>query len=408
MAKEIFMPKIGMTDGDIQLIEYMKNEGDPVKEGDVLFTMESEKVNGEAEAPIGGVVLKIYADPGSSMPIGSLVMVIGEAGEDISGYGKKAVPAAKPAPVKEEPAQPAIEPRPVKVSGGQDTTGLKVTPAARKAAEKNGVNLADLAAALGLSRRIQIEDVEKYVSLNKAEAAEQKIESVPGEAGRIPVTSMRKIIANRMYESMTGMAQTSVSAEIDVTELVSFREALLGREEELGTRITMTDIFSLAVLRMLKDHPLANAEWRGNEILTYPYVHLSIAVATDYGLTSPVVRDADKMSLAELSKAIASVVAHARGKKLLPDEVAGGTFTITNMGIFPVDAFTPIINPPQSAIMGFGRITEKPAVIEGRVLIRKMMTVSLTYDHRVFDGSDAGYIMRDMKKYLEQPALIYQ
>jgi len=409
MAKEIIMPKIGMTDGDIQLLEYMKKEGDPVCEGDILFTMESDKVASEAESPVSGIVLKTYAEPGESYPIGSLIMVIGKEGEDISEFVKVAEPVADVEAVSEPEVVSQPEEKPIK----QDTSDVKVSPVARKIAERNGVNLIDIAAALKLDRRIQVEDVQEYIRMVKTEEAPvQDVKSEPAydsaEATQIPVTRTRKVIADRMYGSMVSMAQTTVSAELDVTELVSFREALLEKEEELGTRITMTDIFSLATIKMLKDHPLANAEWKGTEIHTYPYVHLSIAVATDYGLTSPVVKNADRMNLPELSKAIANVVDHARQKKLLPDEVSGGTFTITNMGIFPVDAFTPIINPPQSAILGFGRITDKPAVFMGQISVRKMMTVSLTYDHRVFDGSDAGSIMRDLKKYLEQPALIYQ
>ena len=210
-----------------------------------------------------------------------------------------------------------------------------------------------------------------------------------------------------MYDSLAGMAQTSISAELDVTELWTFREALLEQEEKLGTRITMTDLFSLATIRMLKDHPLANAEWHETEILSYPYINLSIAVATDYGLVSPVVKDAGNIKLPDLSKAIAGIVSRAREKKLLPDEATGGTFTITNMGIFPVDVFTPIINPPQSAILGFGRITDRVSLFMGQIAVRKTITLSLTYDHRVFDGAEGGAIMRDMKQYLENPALIY-
>ena len=409
MAKEIFMPKIGMTDGDIQLLEFMKNEGDSVREGDILFTMESDKVSSEAESPANGTVLKIYTEPGETMPIGALVMVIGEVGEDISMFEKTAESVSEITSEKIETA----ESEPISISKVQDTISPKVSPMARKIAEKNGINLLEIAMALNLKRRIQIEDVEEYIRLTKIkDTSQQDIKPAQAinsrEVVQIPVTSTRKAIAERMYASMTGMAQTSVSAEFDVTELVSFREALLERKEELGIRITMTDIFSLAAIRMLKDHPLANAEWRGNEILSYQYVHLSIAVATDYGLTSPVVKNADSMRLPELSKAIADVVSHAREKKLHSDEASGGTFTITNMGIYSVEAFTPIINPPQSAILGFGRITDKPAVFMDKISIRKIMMVSLTYDHRVFDGSEAGYIMNDMKKYLEHPALIYQ
>ena len=429
MAREIRMPKIGMTEGDIKLVEYHKKEGDLVEEGDILFSMESDKVASEAESPGSGVVLKIYVDPGEMAPIGRLVMVIGEQGEDVSGYDSE-----KNSP--DQITQNQIMPDPMPAPDRLDNFPPKTSPSARKLAEQNGISLVDVANALGLKRRVQREDVELYMSSQtgadvptrdaEPEPDVGKIAVKAGEAGEasaaaavvdekagespsaivFPVTNTRKVIAERMHSSLREMAQTSVFAEFDVTELVSFRNALLEKEPELGTRITMTDIFALATARMLKGHPRANAEWRGTEIVSYPYVHLSIAVATKYGLVSPVIKNADAMGLVELSKAIGSMVARAREKKLRPGDLSGGTFTITNMGVFPVDGFNPIVNPPQTAILGFGRIVKKPAVFQGQIVARDMMTISLTYDHRVLDGSDAGAVMKDMKLFLEHPALI--
>jgi len=386
------MPKIGMTDGDIQLLEYAKKEGDAVNEGDILFTMESDKVASEAESPAKGIVLKTYAEPGASVPIGGLIMVIGEAGEDITEFGKEEQPEKTETEKKEDATIVKAETK-GSVSGAPD---IKSSPVAARIAEQNGISLADVASELGLTRRIQKEDVEEYIS------------RIQGDTVRIQVTGIRKAIAANMHGSLRSMAQTSVFVELDVSELSDLRKKLLEEDAGLGKKISMTDLFSLATIKMLKDHPLANAEWRETEIVAYPHVHLSIAVATDYGLVSPVIKNADKMGLAELSKAMGDMVARARERKLEPDEMAGGTFTITNMGVYPADGFNPIINPPQSAILGFGRIADKPAVYEGQIAIRKMMWLSLTYDHRVFDGSEAGGILKDMEQYLEHPKLFYR
>jgi pyruvate/2-oxoglutarate dehydrogenase complex dihydrolipoamide acyltransferase (E2) component len=210
-----------------------------------------------------------------------------------------------------------------------------------------------------------------------------------------------------MYDSLRSMAHTTVSLELDATELAAFRGTLLDRESELGARITMTDLFATATCRMLQKHPLANARWNDTEINTYPFVDLSVAVAADYGLMSPVIHDADAMDLVTFSRALHALVERARGNKLTREDTTGGTFTITNMGVYPIDAFTPIINPPQSAIMGFGRAVDKPAVHAGQIAVRTMMTLSLTYDHRVFDGSEAGAIMSDMQRLLEHPEYIF-
>ena len=201
------------------------------------------------------------------------------------------------------------------------------------------------------------------------------------------------------------MAQTSDSVEVDVTELAAMRRRLGENEKLLGTRVTLNDLLSYAAVKMLKTHPLANASYTDQEILTFPYVNLSVAVATDYGLTSPVVRDADQMSLVELSRALREIVVKAREKRLTADDQRDGTFTLTNMGVFPVDNFNPILPAPQSCIMGFGRAVEKPVVYQGQICVRTMMCLSVTYDHRVFDGGEIGSILKTMKEYLETPEL---
>ena len=421
MVKVIRMPKVGMLDGNIQLLEYIKKEGDSVKEGDVLFTIESDKIASEVESPMDGVVLKTYLIPKVPVPIGTLILVIGNPGEDLSEFDKEAISfSGNMTSETSETTSVAQDAMPSSVASAAPElaaeSSVKASPAARNAAERYGVSLSEVVGALRLTRRIQKEDIEEYVSSRveaKGTMADQPAKG-DAEAGagtdnikRIPVTHTRGVIAARMCDSLRSMAQTSDFVELDVTELVEYRKSLIEKEAKLGVKVTMTDLFALAVTRMLREHPLANAEWRETEIVTYPWVNLSVAVATEYGLMSPVIKHADRMGLVEFSKALHAVIERARNNKLAPEEMAGGTFTITNMGIYPVDGFNPIINPPQSAIIGFGRTVEKPAVYRGQIAVRSMMTLSITYDHRVFDGAEAGSILTDMKQYLEHPGLIF-
>ena len=269
---------------------------------------------------------------------------------------------------------------------------VNATALAKKYAEVNGVDLSAVSGT-GHDGKIRKNDV-----LNAAAPAQREIT-------RIPLTPIRKAIARNMFNSLHSMAQTSDSVEIDVTELMALRQRLLAHKDELGTKITINDLLSYAAVKMLKTHPLANASFSDTEILCYPDVNLSMAVATDYGLTSPVVHGADRMSLVELSLAMRDLVVRARDRKLTADDQQGGTFTLTNMGIFPVDNFNPILPAPQSCIIGFGRCVEKPAVYQGQICIRTMMVLSVTYDHRVFDGGEVGSIMKTMKEYLETPEL---
>ena len=269
---------------------------------------------------------------------------------------------------------------------------VNATALAKKYAEVNGVDLSAVSGT-GHDGKIRKNDV-----LNAAAPAQREIT-------RIPLTPIRKAIARNMFNSLHSMAQTSDSVEIDVTELMALRQRLLAHKDELGTKITINDLLSYAAVKMIKAHPLANASFSDTEILCYPDVNLSMAVATDYGLTSPVVHGADRMSLVELSLAMRDLVVRARDRKLTVDDQQGGTFTLTNMGIFPVDNFNPILPAPQSCIIGFGRCVEKPAVYQGQICIRTMMVLSVTYDHRVFDGGEVGSIMKTMKEYLETPEL---
>lgn len=427
---EIFMPKAGMDMKEGRLIRWLKEIGDHVEKDEPIMEIETDKITMEAEAPATGILLAKLIDDETTVPVLQTIGYIGQPGEKIPDAPVAAAdtPAAAPVEAAAETAAPASklpvlngsvaatpyakklaaekgvelaavtasdpagEVRASDVLAAAQSGAVNATALAKKYAEVNGVDLSAVSGT-GHDGKIRKNDV-----LNAAAPAQREIT-------RIPLTPIRKAIARNMFNSLHSMAQTSDSVEIDVTELMALRQRLLAHKDELGTKITINDLLSYAAVKMLKTHPLANASFSDTEILCYPDVNLSMAVATDYGLTSPVVHGADRMSLVELSLAMRDLVVRARDRKLTADDQQGGTFTLTNMGIFPVDNFNPILPAPQSCIIGFGRCVEKPAVYQGQICIRTMMVLSVTYDHRVFDGGEVGSIMKTVKEYLETPEL---
>lgn len=429
---EIFMPKAGMDMKEGRLIRWLKEIGDHVEKDEPIMEIETDKITMEAEAPATGILLAKLIEDGTTVPVLQTIGYIGQPGEKIPDAPVAAAdtPAAAPVETAAETTTPAPK---LPVLNGS----VAATPYAKKLAAEKGVELAAVTAS-GPAGEVRASDVlaaaqsgtvnatalaKKYAEVNGVDLAnvsgtgyDGKIRksdvlaaamptAVQREITRIPLTPIRKAIARNMFNSLHSMAQTSDSVEIDVTELMALRQRLLAHKDELGTKITINDLLSYAAVKMIKTHPLANASFSDTEILCYPDVNLSMAVATDYGLTSPVVHGADRMSLVELSLAMRDLVVRARDRKLTADDQQGGTFTLTNMGIFPVDNFNPILPAPQSCIIGFGRCVEKPAVYQGQICIRTMMVLSVTYDHRVFDGGEVGSIMKAMKEYLETPEL---
>lgn len=428
---EIFMPKAGMDMKEGRLIRWLKEIGDHVEKDEPIMEIETDKITMEAEAPATGILVAKLIDDETTVPVLQTIGYIGQPGEKIPDAPVAAAdtPAAAPVETAAETAAPAPK-LPVLNSS------VAATPYAKKLAAEKGVELAAVTAS-GPAGEVRASDVlaaaqsgtvnatalaKKYAEVNgvdlsavsgtghdgkirKNDVLNAAAPAAQREITRIPLTPIRKAIARNMFNSLHSMAQTSDSVEIDVTELMALRQRLLAHKDELGTKITINDLLSYAAVKMLKTHPLANASFSDTEILCYPDVNLSMAVATDYGLTSPVVHGADRMSLVELSLAMRDLVVRARDRKLTADDQQGGTFTLTNMGIFPVDNFNPILPAPQSCIIGFGRCVEKPAVYQGQICIRTMMVLSVTYDHRVFDGGEVGSIMKTMKEYLETPEL---
>lgn len=430
---EIFMPKAGMDMKEGTLIRWLKNVGDPVELDEPIMEIETDKITMEAEAPGTGVLIAKLAEDGTTVPVLQTIGYIGKPGEKIPAAAENTIPAPEPAFMNA-----AVSSAGTTEISFSESGGIAATPYAKTLAKDAGISLSAVSPS-GSFGEIRAKDVQSALERSKVSAtpvakmyakadgvdlenmngtgfggkickndvllAQAALSSNAEEPIHIPLTPIRKAIARNMFNSLRTMAQTSDSVEIDVTELMRIRKRLVEKADLLGVKITVNDLLSYAAVKMLKTHPLANATYTETEILSYPYVNLNMAVATEYGLTSPIVRNADKMSLVELSKALREVVIKARKKKLTVDDQQNGTFTLTNMGIFPVDHFSPIVPAPQSAIIGFGRCIDKPAVYQGAICIRTRMVLSITYDHRVFDGGEVGRIMATMKEYLENPEL---
>ena len=397
MSVEAVMPKFGltMTEGTIQ--KWFKNEGDAIKTGESLFEVETEKVLYEVESPATGTVAKLLYPLEASVPVGLPVAVIAEAGENVAEvaakYGGGGVAAKAVAP----PAPAAASAAPAAPSASGRREGAPVTPAARKLAEEHKVDLAQIVGT-GPGGRVTREDVQKAIDDRaKAPVPTPAAPAIaPALAAQsLPLRGMRKVIAERMHKSLQGSAQLTITTEVDVTQLIDRRQ-----EVQREFNATYTDFIVQACAHALKQHPRMNSALDGDTIRYNGEVHVGLAVALEEGLIVPVVHNTDKKSLKDIAQEARSLAEKARAGKLSLEEVSGGTFTVSNLGMYGVDGFTPIINTPQTGILGVGRIVEKPVIYRGEIAKRSMMVLSLTFDHRVIDGAPAGAFLQTVADLL--------
>ena len=405
MSFELVMPRAGLTMVEGTIATWMAAEGAAVKKGDPIMEFENEKNTIEFNCTHDGF-LHITAPEGETVAVGAPIGIVAESQAEydaLCGAPTAPVAAAAPeAPAPAAPAAPVAECAPAAVSGRVRATGL-----AKKMAKQKGVDLS-LVKGTGPNGRIIAQDVADYLEAQKnAPATAPVAAAVPDDViTEIQMTGVRKAIAKNMYNSLQEMAQCTAAVEVDVTDLLAYRQKLVGNQEYLGCKVTVNDLLAMATVKMLQKHPTANATFDGKTLFVHSAVNLSVAVAAEVGLMVPVVKNAERMSLVELHNAMSDVALRARDQKLKGGEQGGGTFTISNVGMFPIDWSTPIINPPQVAILGFGRSVKKPVVVGEDIKVRSMMHVFLTFDHRVFDGLEVGRILSDMQKLLENPELI--
>jgi len=390
MAVEVVMPKFGLTMNDGILKRFLKQPGETVAEGEPLFEVETEKVLNEVPAPASGILVAFLYNEEDTVDCGIVLAVIAEPGEDI-----EALKAQYRAPaIAAQPGSPPAAKTATMEAKAFPGARRSITPIARKRAEELGVDLSRVAGT-GPGGRVTREDVERAAAVPQASAAQ--VSSAPAATSRgvegggnvIPFKGIRKAIAEHMMKSLHGSAQLTLSTEADVTAATDLR-AHLGREAEF----TYTDLMIHAVARALRRHPRLNSTLEDGAIRLRDEVNIGMAVALDEGLIVPVIRNADRKTLREIAPETKELGARARAGKLRLEDVEGGTFTITNLGTYGVDAFTPIINHGEAAILGLGRIIERPAIYRGETARRFMMTLSLTFDHRIVDGAPAAAFLQ--------------
>jgi len=414
MATEIKIPRVGMAETDATIIEWQVKEGEWVEEGQVVVIIETEKVRSDVESPAAGF-LHILLKEGETASPGKVIGLLAETKEELEAL-QKGAPAETPA--KTEEAAAAASAAPVAEAAPPTKTAaprrgeerIKISPVARKLAEEHAIDITKVTGT-GPGGRITREDIEKAIASQVTAppaAPEVKVSAERRVKTTVPLKGMRGAIAEHMHRSLSISAQLTAMGEIDMTEMVKLRNDLLEREKVIGARITYTDLLVFAIARVLREHPMLNSSIIDNEIKVWEDINIGVAVALDEGLIVPVVRNADQKSLVEISQTVRTLAEKAREGKLKPEEVTGGTFTLTNLGALGAGwTFeTAIINQPESAILRVGGITERAVVREGQIVIRPIMTYSLTYDHRVIDGAVAAKFLSSLISTLENPTLL--
>ncbi|PRX40617.1 pyruvate dehydrogenase E2 component (dihydrolipoamide acetyltransferase) [Planifilum fimeticola] len=406
MAEEVLMPKLGMTMEKGTILRWLKKEGEQVQAGEPLLEVMTDKINIEVESEISGTLLKIYYGEEEEVPVNRVIAYIGEAGEKVPEAPPGVEGSARNDRVS-DPAQPEAERESAPATAVKK---VRATPSARKLARQLGVSL-DQVPGTGPRGRVHRSDVETYASQIRREKEttppfsreEEKRGETPA-AEAIRMGGIRRAVARRMTESAMNAPHVTLFTEVDMGETIRLRKQLLPLvEKETGYRLSYTELIMKAAAQALARHPRLNASLKGDDMILHREIHIGLAVDVPDGLVVPVVKHVDRKGVAELVRECKSLAELARQGKLTPDQIQGGTFTVSNLGMYEVDGFTPIINPPESAILGVGRISEKPVGVGGEICLRPMMTLSLSFDHRVVDGAPAAAFLTDLKGILEHP-----
>ena len=411
MAYEILMPQLGLTMEEGTVSQWMKHEGDAVKAGDVVAEITTDKLTHELQSERDGVLLKIVAQEGEDVPVKGVLAYIGEAGESIT-----AAPAAAPAAAESVPAAAS----PAAAAPTADGRRIRISPLARKTAAKLGVT--DFAAIVGsgTSGRITQKDILAAAEAMKTApapaplsvAAASASEPAAPKAGLelmegdtvVKLSGMRKVVAERMLHSHTEIPPVTQNTKVDVTELMKFRKLLLA---ETGRKYSVNDLILKATAKMLRQHPEILVSYDNGQMIQRAHVNIGMAVALEAGLIVPVIRDADRLGLDALADSAKDLASRAKGNKLLPDEYKGSTFSVSNLGMFGIETFTPIVNQPDAAILGVCAVQDELTLAEdGSVSKRQVMRLSFTYDHRLIDGATAAKFVMDLRDLLQSPMCI--
>jgi 2-oxoglutarate dehydrogenase E2 component (dihydrolipoamide succinyltransferase) len=411
------VPSVGESITEVQVGEWLKNVGDSVRQDDVVVMLETDKVTVELPAPVSGTISQILLKPGTSANVGDVVGYMEE------GPVAAAAPAAKKEEKKQEPAKAApANAAPVKVASvpnapatkapelPNDVPAARVMPAAQRAAAVAGIAPSDVTAT-GPGGRVMKEDVQRHVQGLKAPAPAQSpaapspVSSDERLEDVVPMTQIRKRIAERLVEAQQTAALLTTFNEVDMGGIQDLRKQYQDAfTAKYGIKLGFMSFFVKAAVDALRQFPAVNAEVRGTDIVYHNYCDIGVAVGGGKGLVVPVIRNAERLSFADIEKTIAEYGQRAKANTLKLDELTGGTFTISNGGVYGSLLSTPIVNPPQSGILGLHAIQDRAVVVNGEIKVRPMMYVALTYDHRIVDGREAVSFLKRIKDAIEQPA----
>lgn len=433
MATIVKMPKLGTTMTEGTIVKWLKNEGDPVKKGEIYVEIQTDKVNIEDEAETSGVLRKIMAKEGETIKVGEPIAIIAEADEELPDLG-----IADNISTQNQEKSPQVFQQEDKTEAVKQTISdkIKASPAAKRVARENQIDLSKVTPS-GPNGRIVERDVLSYIQEHKVKATPvakkiaierqvdlKAIQKSPGQRitkqdleeqqilqdadnvvdNTIPVIGMRKIIADSMTYSKKVAPHIYLSLEVDMSKVIDLRERLIPLvQAQHNVKLTYNHILIKATAIALRLNPVINSSFTEEKIILKQHINIGLAVALKDGLIVPVIKDADKKGLAFIAKETEELVQKAKSKKLLPDEYQGGTFTITNLGMFDIESFCAIINQPETAILAVGKIIKKPVVIDEEITIRPMMNLTLSCDHRAIDGAVGAKFLQNLKQILEEP-----
>jgi pyruvate dehydrogenase E2 component (dihydrolipoamide acetyltransferase) len=405
MAEVIRMPKMSDTMTEGVIVSWLKQVGDDIKPGDILAEVETDKATMELENYVKGTLLHIGIPAGGSVPVDALIAIVGQKGEDISALLNGAsAPAAAPAKAEETKVETAAPtaPAPAPVANTSNDSRVKASPLAKKIADEKGIDLNSVSGS-GDGGRIVKRDVETFAPAAKTAGAPSIIlPTVVGQESyeEVPVSQMRKVIARRLGESKHTAPHFYLTMSINMDKAIEARKSML---EFSPVKISVNDIIIKAVAAALRKNPAANSSWLGDKIRYNHHINIGVAVAIEDGLIVPVVKFADSKSLSHISAEVKELADKAKNKKLQPSEFEGNTFTISNLGMFGIDEFTAIINPPDACILAVGAAKETVVVENGQMKVANVMKVTLSCDHRVVDGAVGSAFLKTLKELLENP-----
>ncbi|MDN4073014.1 dihydrolipoamide acetyltransferase family protein [Fictibacillus terranigra] len=414
MAINVIMPKLGMAMKEGTVSVWNKKVGDSVQKGELIASINSEKIEKEIESPGEGVLLEIAVEEGQGVPPGTPIAYIGQPNETIV---KKEAREEAAASISAEPKRQNPEIKRQEKADSPATLPaavekVRISPVARKMAAQANLDIQNLTGT-GPGGRITKEDVQKALETKSQISRQEPAVLTQYESPALteqpsrPLSGMRKVIAERMHRSLLNTAQLTINMKADITELKTLQaQSAQSVQRRIGAKLTLTDFIARAVVLSLQEHPVMNSTLLENSIRESENVHLGMAVALENGLVVPVIKHAESLSLSQLSAAIRTVADRAREGKLSSEEMKGSTFTVTNLGAYGVEHFTPILNPPESGILGIGATEDQP-VYKGEQLERRtILPLSLTFDHRIVDGAPAAAFLKTIKQYLEDPFAI--